>query len=148
MKFGEGAAKERAAGGGGELRWIPVLKPHAHLCSLPAHQVHPSGQAVPSSRETEPFCKVGVQEQHALFPHLLPSFFVHGACRGAHFWLVAALWRGVLLLYLGSECPLLSSSCSSVSEAGNCEFETRPLSWGCFFGGVGTVTVGCDSSAQ
>lgn len=78
MKFGEGAAKERAAGGEG-LRWIPVLKPHAHLCSLPAHQVHPSGQAVPSSRETEPFCKVGVQEQPRPVPSS-PSLLLCARC--------------------------------------------------------------------
>lgn len=78
-----------------------------------------------------------------------PSLLLCARCLSGRSLLVSSgSLERCLLLYLGSECPLLSSSCSSVSEAGNCEFETRPLSWGCFFGGVGTVTVGCDSSAQ
>lgn len=73
-----------------------------------------------------------------------PSLLLCAWCLSGRSLLVSSVW----LLYPGSECPLLSSSCSSVLVAGNCEFETRPLSQGSFFGGVGTVTVGCDSSAQ
>lgn len=44
-------------------RVSPPAHAYSGFSSVAAHRVHPSGRAVPSSREMEPFCKVGLLER-------------------------------------------------------------------------------------
>lgn len=98
--------------------------PHAAFSSVSAHQGHPSGRAVPSSRETEPFYKVSLQKPLSFLPlPYPPSILLCAWCQSGEFCPVEE-WPlekcdccglGLFVhfsLFLPYSCLLVATNCS------------------------------------